>query len=215
MITAIRWGTRFGCVIVANDLVLPNFYEITLNFTQNTESDHEHMVALERLGVFFSQALDNSLVINAQHSLVELFECGTDTAVLMLPAEPSIHTLTLALMEKISAIVQDRLLIDYLGISSSLTGNTEYVFDPSDSEIKLKPAAGISTAQPWWTRNDLTINDYVHELESGEQIILGQEFSWEELGLGWVPEQQVRAPAETARVMPFKPRVVDTGNTDD
>jgi hypothetical protein len=158
-------------------------------------------VALERISVFFNQVLDNALIIHAEHQLVDLFECGTNTRVLMLPTEPSIQVLALALMEKISAIVQDRLLIDFVSVSSSLTGAAEYMFDLSDTDPRL------TASDTWWKRADLTISDYVHELESGETIVLGLDFNWGELGLSWEPEA-ITELSEPARIVPFRPRVV-------
>lgn len=207
MITSTRWSSSFGTVMVSESGLFPCFFEVSLSFTPNTDSHHEQQVALERLEAFFSQMLDSALLISEDHELLDLFECGTDCQVLTLPDQPSTQLLGQALLEKVSVITEGKLLVDFLSISSSETGSAEYILDAADTDAVLAGATTDLDTPAWWLRNDLTISDYVHELESGERIILGTDLSWEQLHLGWHPEMNV--PETGAEVLPFRPHLVD------
>jgi hypothetical protein len=210
MISSIRWGTSFGTVMVSKNRILPCFFEVTLSFTQNTLSEYEQSIALERVAVLFAQMLDSAILISSDHELLDLFECGTDTRVLTLPDQPSVQLLGQALLEKISAITEGKLLVDFMSISSSETAGTEYILDATDSDPGLMSTVTELGTPAWWLRNDLTVSDYVHDLESGGQVILGTDLAWIDLELGWQPPQVL--PESGAEVVPFRPRVVGTKN---
>jgi hypothetical protein len=210
MISSIRWGTGFGTVVVSENRILPCFFEVSLSFTQNTTSEYEQSIALERVSVLFSQVLESALLISAEHELLDLFECGTETRVVTLPDQPSMQLLGQVLLEKISAVTEGKILVDFLSISSSETAGAEYILDATDADSRFSTSVTELGTPAWWLRNDLTVSDYIHDLESGEQVILGTDLAWTDLELGWQPPQQI--PESGAEVVPFRPRVVGTKN---
>jgi hypothetical protein len=207
MITSIRWSVSFGCVVVSEDVIQPNFYDLSLSFVQNTNSEYEQQIALERVKTYFSEALNNCVLIDENHQLAELFESSEQSRVMMLPGDPGIQLVTMALLEKIKSIVENKLLIEFASISSTLTGALDYSFDPAEFDPRLERSRVHNDLPPWWKRCDFTINDYVHELDTGETTIRAIDISWEDVGLGWAPHEshEQESPAE---ILPFKPRLV-------
>lgn len=209
MSSNIHWSARISSVLVQSDQILPNFYDLTLNFAVITDNKYEQKVAFDRIRAFVLEIVDNALIISEDHDLLELFEAGTNTRVLTLPDEPSDQLFCAALMEKINAITEGKLLILYAGIQSLQAQGLSYNFDSEDSDPRLDRTSISSDSKlpPWWKRSDITINDYQHELpDSQEAFIRGIDLTWQDLELAWTPPEDNANADTSAEVMEFRPR---------
>lgn len=145
-------------------------YSVKLDLlTQSTEPVDQN-TALERVLWFFNNQMQNVIFVNqAEIERAEAFyELGLN--VCTLPEEPVDQVLGIVLHSKLNAVMQDRIRITQLTLTSD-TGDIEYIHE--DSEVtELLGTTG------WW----FDPSPRCHDIESDEKEA---EKDWPELELTW------------------------------
>ena len=166
-----------------HDALHLNSYSVTINMlTQTTNADSTN-VAMERLRCFITNDLENTVFFGPNNQEeAELFRM-LGTNVTTLPEEPVDQIIGLMLYCKLNAIMQGRMVISNLGITSTAGG----VWFNLDEDDALGPFA-----QPgWWQEPTVQHNNLPEpESESAENVVRVKPSPWIEYGLLWPEERQ-------------------------
>lgn len=152
-------------------------YSVTLDLLTRTIEPEDQNTALERVRWFVENQLQNVIFVHqAEQERAEAFyDLGLD--VCTLPEEPVDQVVGIVLHSKLNAIMQERILITELTISSD-TGGIEYVHNASDFTELL----GLTG---WW----FDPGPRCHDIESDEKAT---EKDWTELELTWSSSEVIK-----------------------
>lgn len=167
-----------------------NNYDVRLWLLTNSVDPDSHNIALERIRYFIHGRLDSSILISSEHSEQVKQLHATGLRITTMPSDPVDQIIGIMLYSKLSAIVEGRMIIGEVEISSDLGGGVVYMHNEEENLGPLEPVG-------WWHNADLTQCD--SELVGEEKVMsIAKNTIWRELELNWTDES-----AETT----------DTGNT--
>lgn len=159
-----------------------NFYTITVNATTINQDSQQINLAYERLRFWLLDVLQDSFLINAENPCLEKFQ-ATGGRVLLLPGEPAAQLLGVALFCKLSAIVDNRIGIDNLLITSDLDDDIIYSHQSGEDDDIIPPDNWWRDPGPAWQ------NKKSMRRRSDKVIALGRVAEWKDHDLGWNHDQ--------------------------
>jgi len=145
----LQYELEFLAGVYYLDQLQINSYTVSLNLLTNSTALIDTNIALERVKWFVCSQLESTVFFGPNHhDQAEMF-ATMGTNVTTLPDQPVDQIIGIMLYQKLNAIMQDRMLITSLDISSVLGDNVWYQHDEDDS-------AGPFDQQGWWSRADPT-----------------------------------------------------------
>lgn len=152
-------------------------YTVKLELLTQTMEPEDQNTALERVRWLVDNRLQNVIFVHqAEQERAEAFhDLGLD--VCTLPEEPVDQVVGIVLHSKLNAVMQDRIRITELTISSD-TGGIEYVHETTDI-TELLGTTG------WW----FDPSTRCHDIESDEK---DTEKDWPELELTWSSTEVIK-----------------------
>lgn len=159
-----------------------NYYSISLQLLTNTNDAASTNIAMERLKCFVYHDLENTVFIDQREQekaeLLELLGANITT----LPEEPVDQIVGIMLYTKLNAVMENRMIITRLDISSTLGDGVWFQHEEED-------ALGPFAAEGWWHLSNVQHNNL--NLESAtDKIVKVMPSAWHEYGLLW-PEEQI------------------------
>lgn len=191
----LKYNTDFVAAVYYEDDLRMTNYDLCLKLVTGTLAPEEHNIALERLKYFIQVELDSTIFINASNE----DQCGLfDYAGLKfttLPEEPIDQIVGIVLFSKFNAIMEGRLIVTELEISSALGENIIYLHSAAED-------AGPFAANGWWNSATPEHCDYVDaEEENVVEVISANQ--WRELDLHW-PDPEASTKDNTVVFAKFK-----------
>lgn len=172
-----KYSTYFSAGVYYNNAFIVNNYRVTLSFLTATENPTDHEVGMDRIKYFIHNRLANSVFIHKDnHTQCQAFNTA-NIPVTTLPLEPFDQVVGIALYSKLNAILEDRMLITDLEISSDIGDNITYLH--SDDEN-----TGPFNDEGWWLSIDTSNCDYNFVVDD-KIVALSKNKSWSELDLDW------------------------------
>jgi len=173
--------------IYYQDLLQLNQYRVSLNLTTQTTNPADTNIAMERLKCFVLGELESTVFINQammeRGELMNMMGINITT----LPEEPVDQIIGIMLFQKLNAIMEGRMIVDSLDISSSLGDNIWYQHDDQDSVGPF--------AQPgWW--NDSGPGHSLLPLTAADNVVKITDNQWREYDLEW-PEETAEHSGNT------------------
>jgi len=154
-----------------------NQYHGTLKLHTGTEDQTQQTLAYERLKWWIQNVLDHSVLINHDDPMLQTYG-QTRQRVLAMPDDPVDHLLCMVLYLKFNAIMEGRLTLAELELSSEQGDHMAYVHsNDHDGAIADDHGWWIDPAPVWYDDN--------HVPAQGKVVELNRKFSWEDLDLGW------------------------------
>ena len=181
MITRVERDIFFVAGVHFDDAYHINSYDMTLSMLIETEIPQEHGIAMERLEFFIKNIVNNSVFVHEDEAeIIERYlEAGIE--VITLPEQPFDQVVALALLLKINAIMENRIKVTDLTISSMLGEGVRY---PIVAEMAEN--ADIMMGDNWWHCPDTEIrNQIVFTLDTDNVIKLFDDSAWAQLDLSW------------------------------
>lgn len=182
MITRIERDIFFAAGIHFEDEYYINTYDISLSMLVETDLPKEHHVAMERLDFFIKRIVTNSVFVDEEnHEAIEKYiDAGIN--VITLPGEPFEQIVAMAILLKLNSIMENRIKITDITISSLLGEGIRY---PIVSETAEN--AELMVGDNWWYRSDIeTTNQNVFSLELDNNVVkLFDDSVWAEHDLSW------------------------------
>lgn len=183
----LQYDLEFLGGIYYQDLLQLNQYHVSLNLTTQTKNPADTNIAMDRLKCFVLGELESTVFIN--QSMLERGELMSMMGINIttLPEEPVDQIIGIMLFQKLNAIMEGRMTVDTLDISSSLGDNVWYQHDMEDA---LGPFA-----QPgWW--DDPGPGHSLLPLTNTDNVVKITDNQWREYDLEW-PEETAEHSGNT------------------
>jgi hypothetical protein len=175
MDTKLNYNVDFSIITCEDDRILPNKYHVVINLITVDENSSYQNIALERIIFFIKEIFENSLLISLEHpKLEDIVNIWNPNHLAIFPEDPIDHIIGIILYHKLSAIIEEHLIIDNIVIKSDLS-KVGYTVDDF-SEFEQCDCENCRDIIPWWNRSDISTTDF-------DQIT--QAISWKEIDLDW------------------------------
>ena len=191
----LTYDLEFLAGIFYEDQLQINSYSVRVSLLTQTDDSASINVAMERLKCFVYRELNNTVFFGPDsRSQAEMFQV-LGTNVTTLPDVPVDQIIGLMLYCKLNAVMEDRMIVTALDISSILGDSVCYSLDVDDS---LGPFAE-ATDTAWWHNSSTQHHDL--DLDSvPENVVKVIPSDWHQYGLQW-PEEHLE-PANNTVIYP-------------
>lgn len=183
----LQYDLEFLGGIYYQDLLQLNQYHVSLNLTTQTRNPADTNIAMDRLKCFVLGELESTVFVN--QSLQERGELMSMMGINIttLPEEPVDQIIGIMLFHKLNAIMEGRMTVDSLDISSTLGDHVWYQHDSEDS-----PGPFAQTG--WW--HDPGPSHSPFPLTDLDNVVKITDNQWREYGLEW-PEEAAEPVGNT------------------
>jgi hypothetical protein len=172
---------EFLAGIYYDDQLQMNHYDICLNLVTKTQDPVSTNIAMDRIKAFIYGELESTVFINQdQRERAELMQV-MGVNVTTLPEEPVDQIIGMMLYYKLNAIMEDRMTITQLDISSKLGDSIWYQHDEED-------LSGPFAAEGWWHANTVQHNTVEVDPDNAN-VVKVVPSGWAEYGLVWPGEE--------------------------
>jgi hypothetical protein len=188
----IKFPISFTAGIFYHDELQMNNYSVTLSMLTNSLDGKINNIALDRIKYFIYTELDSSIFINSADTerCVKFIDAGLK--ITTIPDTPVDQLIGIMLHYKLSAITEERLLIDEVEISSSLGEGLIYVHGEHENVDEL-------VIPEWWKSPDMVHCD-PDLIDTDEIVTLADINVWRDLNLEWPDEEK---ESETGNTVVF------------
>jgi hypothetical protein len=179
MHTRIEKDTFFQAGIHFRGSFYVNTYEITLSMLVETEVVREQTIAMERMNHFLTDTLQHCLLIqNTETAKIKNYR-KAGLKICELPEEPLDQVIGMILLQKLNAIMENRMTVTDLTLGSVLSEGTRY-------HIVAEVAESMMSGDFWWNKpcSGMCPNTVSH-VKNGNVVKLFDDSEWAELGLTW------------------------------
>jgi hypothetical protein len=182
MITRIERDIFFAAGVHFDDAYYINTYDFLLSMLVETDIPKEHTIAMDRFDLFIKDAATNAVFINEEkHEEIEKYkEAGLK--IITLPGEPFDQIVAMVLLLKLNAIMENKIKITDITISSLLGEGIRYPIVTETAEN-----ADMMLGDKWWHNSDMeTTNQTVFKFEPENNIVkLFDDSIWAQYDLSW------------------------------
>jgi hypothetical protein len=173
----LQTNLEFPAGIYYDDRLRLNRYSVSVQLCTAT-MDHEQInIAMDRLKMFVYAELADTVFINQEDleraQLLSLMGVNVTT----LPEEPIDQIVGLMLYCKLNAVMEGRMFVERLDISSLLGDDVTYMHDMED-------AVGPFQVDGWWRLSDTSHNS-IEGIETEENIVKVPVTGWSRYNLNW------------------------------
>lgn len=187
----IKFPITFTAGIFYNNELQMNNYMVNLSMITNSQDGATNNIALDRIKYFIYHEIESCVFIDS--SEVERCKKFIDAGIKIttIPDNPVDQLVGIMLYYKLSAITEDRLLIEEIEISSSIGEGLIYIHGEHENVDDL-------SVPEWWKTVDLVHCD--ESLISSDEIVtLANMTIWRDLNLEWPDEVE----SETGNTVVF------------
>ena len=179
----IKFPITFTAGIFYRDELQMNNYSVTLSMLTNSLDGTINNIALDRIKYFIYTELDSSIFINSADTerCAKFIDAGLK--ITTIPDAPVDQLIGIMLHYKLSAITEERLLIDEVDISSSLGEGLVYIHGEHENVDDL-------AIPDWWKSVDL-VHCEPELIDTDEIVTLANLAVWRDLDLQWPDEEEL------------------------
>ena len=192
----LQYDLEFLAGIYYEDQLQMNRYTVSLNLLTKTKDSVSTNIALDRAKAFVHGALESTVFINQTNMERAEFMQMMGIHVTTLPEEPVDQIIGMMLYYKLNAVMEGRMVVTSLDISSTLGDSVWYQHDEEDM-------AGPFAAEGWWHRASMQHESVEREPEPGN-VVKVISTGWHELNLEW-PENATSSSDNTVVFAKFGP----------
>lgn len=188
----IKFPINFTAGIFYRDELQMNNYMVTLSMLTNSLDGKINNIALDRIKYFIYTEIESSIFINSADTerCAKFIDAGLK--ITTIPDTPVDQLIGIMLYHKLSAITEDRLLVEEIEISSSLGEGLIYVHGEHENVDEL-------AIPDWWKSVDLVHCD-PELIDNDEIVTLANLTVWRDLDLAWPDEEK---ESETGNTVVF------------
>jgi hypothetical protein len=179
MTTRIDKDFFFQAAVHLNGNFYVNTYEATASMLVETASVREQSIALERINHFLESILQNSLLIHdAETASIKKYK-KAGIKICELPQEPVDQIIAMVILQKLNAIMENRIVITDMTMGSLMSEGIRY-------HIVAEVSENVMSGDHWWNRPCIGIcKEHVSVKKRDNVVKLFDDNSWTELGLAW------------------------------
>jgi hypothetical protein len=163
--------------IYYDDRLQLNDYTVKVYFMTNTENPADHNVALSRIKYFIYNELESCIFVDQKNTdqCQKFIAAGLN--ITTMPGDPVDQLIGIMLYEKMSAIVEDKLIIGEIEISSMLGDGIVYLHGDNENVNDV-------VLPEWWRSSDL-VHCNLDLINSDKVVTMHQGSVWREIDLQW------------------------------
>ena len=173
----LQYDLEFLAGIYYEDQLQMNRYTVSLNLLTKSKDSASTNIALDRVKAFVHGALESTVFINQANMERAEFMQMMGIRVTTLPEEPVDQIIGMMLYYKLNAIMEDRMTVTALDVSSTLGDSVWYQHDEED-------IAGPFATDGWWYRASMQHESIECDPEPGN-VVKVMSTGWYELNLEW------------------------------
>ena len=192
----LQYDLEFLAGIYYEDQLQMNRYAVSLNLLTKTKDSVSTNIAMDRAKAFVHGALESTVFINSDNQERAEFMQMIGIDVTTLPEEPVDQIIGMMLYYKLNAIMEERMVVTSLDISSTLGDSVWYQHDEEDM-------SGPFAGEGWWHRANMQHETVEREPEPGN-VVKVVSTGWHELNLEW-PENSAPTSDNTVVFAKFGP----------
>lgn len=178
----LQYDLEFLAGIYYDDRLQMNSYSVSLSLVTKSTDAANTNIAMDRLKYFVHGVLDSTVFINQSNmeraEMMNILGVNITT----LPEEPVDQIIGMMLYYKLNAIMEGRMVVSQLDISSELGDNVWYMHDEEDN-------SGPFRADGWWHKAS-TQHETIESEAIPANIVKVMSTGWHEMGLDWPEEKQ-------------------------
>ena len=172
----LQYPTTFLANVCINGRIVANKYTVVLDMLSGTDDSFEQNVAFDRIRYILHEQFANSVFVDQEEPGVASRLRDAGLRVIELPEIPVDQIIGMALLYKLNAVAEERMVIGQTRISSDFSEQVVYFHTLDDS-------AGPFIDDGWWDTAKPSCNDTV----KSSKIVDMLEENWTSLGLQWEP----------------------------
>ena len=204
------WKTKFKSIIIVDNELFQNEYNVEITITPNVADLKEQSSYFERLKNLFELVLSNTVTAWRDDSLYQTLLKKSNNRFIELPRPPYDQIMAAVCFCKTNAILDGKITVNKLKLGSYQGDGITYSVDKNSKELTLLDVDGwfskkFSKFDPWWLRADTATYD--QELDKG---IFTGHFSWNNSQIPVDPKHEYHA-----KIFEFQPKVLDGGKNKD
>ena len=205
MSNSFSWKTKFKSIIIVDNELFSNQYNVKLFITPHTANLKEQTEYFDRLKNLFELVFANTIATWRDEKLYQTLKKESNNRFIQLPKPPYDQLMAAACFCKANAVLNSNITVTVLELSSWQGDGITYSVDKNSKELVLLDTKNWFSDKnkkfdPWWLRSDTATYD--EELDKG---IYTGHFSWNNK----IP---VDKKHEThAKIFEFNPKVLDGG----
>ena len=207
--TDLSYECSWDSIIVLEDWLGSNTYKCKIYFDIETEDGDQQNIAFERCKILLESVFNQSLFINMNNPLLQLLAKKTKQRIITLATEPLDVIVAATVYHKLNAIVEGRLSIQKIKISSEQGENIWVHFDEDFAEVfgSLDSEFYKTVKEtPWWFRSDPSVGDWFEVSKKDKELKFHhQKASWDKT-LHWDNDNK-----ESKTKSNWKPEVITGG----
>ena len=178
----LRYDIEFPAGIYFDDTLQLGYYSVAINLCTATKDPLQINIAMERTKEFVRSILGNTVFISEKdQERIELLDM-LNVNVTTLPEEPVDQIIGMMLYYKLNAIMEGRIIVTELDLSSNLGDNVWYSHCEEDS-------SGPFAKDGWWHQPNTTHADITTELMP-DNVLKVTTTGWHEYGLEWIDAEK-------------------------
>lgn len=148
------WPTKFSCVLMLDDMILPNDYTLTVSMLPSSIHSDSTIVGLKKIKTFITKYVHNATLISSAHVLFDKLTL-LNTNVIQMPHEPHDYFFASLLYRKLSNISNNYFDIVSISVDSSIGDRVQY--QVTDSCITYDY---ILNENNWWNQDSTQTNTF-------------------------------------------------------
>ena len=191
MTARIKKNFSFQAGVYFKDTFYLNMYTVLIYFDIETTSALEQFVSMERIKYFFSQCLENSILVAEEHSTVIEKYIEASLKVCTLPTDPFDQIVAIMLVKKLNSILENRMLVTDISVTSMYSDDIHHLHS-------IEENFGPFNEQGWWNDTSPKYNNInsINSIKSKKLVkLVKQTTSWDELSLSF----DVKDPFENSK----------------
>ena len=204
------WCTEFKSIIIVDNELFHNIYKVKIGIRPVTDDLEEQTQYFDRLKFLYTYIVANTVITGRDEDLYKILAVETNNRFIELPRPPYDQIMAAVLFAKSNAILEGKITVDSLELSSYQGDGISYTVTKEGSEIELLDvdkwfSTKYNKFDPWWLRPDTATYD--KELAKG---IYTGHFSWQDHNEHNEPKADPQHE-ENAKIFEFNPRILDGG----
>lgn len=179
MTTRIEKDFFFQAAVRFDKIFYLNMYELTISMLVETDNIREQNIAIERLNYFLHNVIENSVFV--VHTDVEAIECFEKAGIKVCttPEEPYDQIISMLLILKLNAIMENKLFITDMILGSKLSDGIKFSMVPEVAESIYKD-------NNWYNDSCINMRHTIKSSKRKDKIVkLFEIDNWADIGLGW------------------------------
>jgi len=179
----IQYPLNFTAGIYFNDQMQMNNYVAKIYMLTNTPDSEANNIAFDRMKYFVYNELDSSIFINSAHEEQCKRYIDAGIKITTFPGDPVDQLVGIMLSIKLGAIMENRIIIGEVEISSQIGEGIIYIHSDNENIENIEEPA-------WWSTPDLTHCET--DLMDNDKIVTMYHGSvWRDLELHWPDTEDI------------------------